>query len=187
MARRTGGKTIERKNRLMAKKRNCGITGMAIPTMPSTRKKIARARFQALLRPVLTGRCFLGVSPFMWGSNIPPFYRNPWLYCGSVLALREPMRTDHQPLAPRHSPRIVRMDCRDSAGEGDILCVVILDRALTGAERLWFETAESWRDPPPQRFLINGLHVSFLCARGEEKERWERHLSGFLDQAWRES
>lgn len=76
-ARRTGGKTIEKKKRLIAKKRNCGITGMTSPTIPSTRKKIPSARFQALLRRPRTGRCSIEGTPSMARGNIVPSYTIP--------------------------------------------------------------------------------------------------------------
>jgi len=79
------------------------------------------------------------------------------------------------------------VDPWDSAGDGDlVLSLALLDRSLTERERFWFETAETWRDPAPGRFLVNGAHVSFLCT-GEQQERWEQHLASFLRQAWNEA
>jgi len=77
IGRRTGGKTIEKKNRLTAKKRSCGITGMTSPTIPSARKKIASAKYQALLRRPRAGRCSFGGAPSMARGNMVPFYPIP--------------------------------------------------------------------------------------------------------------
>lgn len=96
------------------------------------------------------------------------------------------VRTDLEPARFRNAATLQRVDCQDSQGGRELLCIAVLDRPLTERERFWFETAESWRDPAPGRFLMNGAHVSFLCG-AEEKEKWERHLAVYLEQAWKEA
>jgi len=96
------------------------------------------------------------------------------------------VRADLEPARFRNAATLQRVDCQDSQGGRELLCIAVLDRSLTERERFWFETAESWRDPAPGRFLVNGANVSFLCSAGE-KERWERHLAVYLEQAWNEA
>src|SRR5512146_1436317 len=50
IARRTRGKTSERKNALMMKKGTCGTIGMRTPITPRMKKTAAQKRFHARLR-----------------------------------------------------------------------------------------------------------------------------------------